>query len=216
MFATDRDLLVLEPGLLGSVAWVGQRLVSGVGSVSGTTLSMGSQDNGFVAQGVGAGSVVSIGGVGYEVIAVVSESVATVSRLRDSAGGPAVALADVTGADVSVFTFGPQISDAHRRVVRMLGLEPAGEAGEGELDETAVVNPAALARLEALGALHVVYAGASAGQGAGSPAGVRAALYRERFAAERGSVVVKLDTDGDGIADAERRPGLSRLVRGVG
>lgn len=214
MFATDRDLLVLEPGLLGRVAWVGQRLVFGTGSVSGTTLTMGSQDNGLLVQGVGAGSVASIGGVGYEVVSVSSETVATVSRLRDSADGPAVALADLTDVEVAVYTFGPQIADAHRRVVRMLGLEPSGEAGEDELDESAVINPSALARLEALGALHVVYAGASAGQGPGSPASVRAALYRERFGAERGAVVAKLDTDGDGVADVARRPGLSRLVRG--
>jgi len=214
MFATDRDLLVLEPGLLGHVAWVGQRLVFGIGSVTGTTLTMGSQDNGLLAQGVGAGSIVSIGGVGYEVVAVTSESVAAVSRLRGSADGPAVALADLTGVEVAVCTFGPQIADAHRRVVRMLGLEPSGEAAAEELDETAVVNPSALARLEALGALHVVYAGASAGQGPGSPAAVRAAMYLERFGTERGAVVAKLDTDGDGVADAARRPGLSQLVRG--
>ena len=96
----------------------------------------------------------------------------------------------------------------------MLGLEPAGEALADELDETAVLNPAALSRLEALGALHVIYAGASAGQGSDSPAALRAAMYRDRFAAERGSVIVKLDTDGDGVADTARRPGLSRLVRG--
>ena len=214
MFARDRDLLVIEPGLLGSVAWVGQRLVLGVGSVTGTTLAMGSQDNGFVSQGVGAGSVVSIGGAGFEVVSVSSETEATVSRLRDSADGPAVALADVTGAEVSVFTFAPQIADTHRRVVRMLGLEVAGEALDDELDESAVVNPASLVRLEALGALHLIYAGASAGQGADSPAAARAALYRERFAAERGAVVVKIDADGDGVADAARRPGLTRLVRG--
>jgi hypothetical protein len=214
MFATDRDLLVLEPGLPGSVAWVGQRVVSGTGDVAGTTLTLTSQDNGLVSQGVGAGSIVSIGGGGYEVVSVASEASATVSRLRASADDPAIPLADLVGVEVAVWSFGPQRMDAHRRVVRMLGLGLAGEALEGELDESAVVNPRDLARLEALGALHVIYAGASAGQGAGSPAAARAEIYRERFAAERGRVVAKLDTDGDGAADTARRPGMSRLVRG--
>lgn len=214
MFAKDRDLLVIEPGLLGTVAWVGQRLVSGVGSVTGTTLTMGSQDNGFVSQGIGAGSVVLIGGAGFEIVSVSSDTEATVSRLRDSADGPAIALADVSGAEVSVYTFAPQIADTHRRVVQMLGLEVEGEAAGDELDASAVVNPASLVRLEALGALHLIYAGASAGQGADSDAGVRAGLYRERFAAERGAVIAKIDTDGDGVADTARRPGLMRLVRG--
>ena len=88
----------------------------------------------------------------------------------------------------------------------MLGLEPSGEAADGELDEGAVVNPRALARLEALGALHLIHAGASAGQEPDSPAARRAELYRLRFAAERGAVVAKLDTDGDGVADVTRRP----------
>lgn len=214
MFATDRDLLVHEPGLLGSVAWTGQRLVSGTGDVAGTTLTMTSQDNGLIAQGVGAGSVVSIGGAGHEVVSVASEASATISRLRAAEDGPLIAPAGVTGVGVEAWTFAPQIMDTHRRVVRMLGLALSGEAAEDGLDETAVVNPRDLARLEALGALHLIYAGASAGQGEGSPASVRAAMYRERFDAERGRVVARLDTDGDGIADAARRPGMSHLVRG--
>lgn len=213
MFATDRDLLVIEPGLLGEVAWVGQRLVSGVGSVSGTTLTLSAQDHGLLAQGVGAGSVVRIAGNGYEVVGVSGEDTAEVSRLRASAGDPALGLTTMTGQAVEVFTFRPQIMDAHRRVLRMLGLEPAGETAEGELDGSAVKNPGGLVRLEALGALHLIYAGASAGMGAEAPASVRAALYRARFAGERGAVVARIDTDGDGVADAVRRPGVGRFVR---
>lgn len=214
MFATDRDLLVLEPGLLSEVAWVGQRLVSGTGDVNGTTLTLNTQDNGLLAQGVGAGSVVRIGGNGYEVVSVSDEDTAMVSRPRVSAEGEAIGLTQMTGVEVEVYTFSPQIGDVHRRVLRMLGLEPAGEASEDELDESAVVNAADFTRLEALGALHLVYAGASAGQGSGSPASLRAELYRARFGAERGAVIAKLDTDGDGAADVARRPGLGRLVRG--
>ena len=44
MFAQDRDLLALDPNLFRDVAWSGQRLVSGVGNISGTTLTLTSQD----------------------------------------------------------------------------------------------------------------------------------------------------------------------------
>ncbi|USN99750.1 MAG: hypothetical protein H6810_03565 [Phycisphaeraceae bacterium] len=214
MFATDRDLLVLEPGLLGEVAWVGQRLVSGTGDVSGTSLTFDSQDNGLATQGVGAGSIVLISGNGYEITAVSAEDAATVSRLRASAEDGAIGVTTMSNVSIEVYTFAPQIADVHRRVLRMLGLEPAGEAAEDELDESAVVNVADLVRLEALGALHLIYAGASAGQGSDAPASLRAELYRTRFSAERGAVIAKLDTDGDGVADVARRPGLGRLVRG--
>ena len=213
MFATDRDLLVLEPGLVGQVGWVGQRLVSGVGSVGGTALEMSSQDNGFIEQGVGAGHVIAIGGNGYEIVSVGDEDECVVSRVRGSVDDDLIALASMVDVEISVPTFGPQIADVHRRVLRMIGLEPAGEAGEGELDETALVNAGDFIRLEALGALHLVWAGASAGLGGDSPAALRAEAYRARFAAERGRVVARIDTDGDGVADAARRPGLTRLVR---
>jgi len=92
MFATDRDLLVLEPGLVGQVGWVGQRLVSGTGDVSGTALALSSSDQGLVTQGVGAGHVVAIGGVGYEVVSVSAEDAAVVSRVRASADDDPVAI----------------------------------------------------------------------------------------------------------------------------
>lgn len=213
MFATDRDLLVIEPGLMRDVAWIGQRLVRGTGSVSGTSLVLSERDNGLASQGVGAGHVARIGGNGFEIVGVSGEDTAEVSRLRASAGDAAIGLTAMSDVEVEVYTFAPQIADVHRRVLRMLGLSPAGEAGEGEADESAVVNSADLVRLEALGALHLIYAGASAGQGKESAAGLRAELYRARFAAERGAVVARLDLDGDGLADVARRPGVGRFVR---
>ncbi|MFG0260543.1 MAG: hypothetical protein ACF8LK_09355 [Phycisphaerales bacterium JB041] len=47
MFATDRDLLVLEPSLVRDIGWVGQRLARGSGDIAGTTLTMTVQDVGF-------------------------------------------------------------------------------------------------------------------------------------------------------------------------
>jgi len=40
MFASDRDLLVLEPALLRDVSWNGQRVLSTTGVLNGTTLAI--------------------------------------------------------------------------------------------------------------------------------------------------------------------------------
>jgi hypothetical protein len=113
-------------------------------------------------------------------------------------------------------TFRPQVGVVHGQILRMLGIEPE-DPREGALGESAVVNPGAVTRLECLGALHLIFAAASAaspGGSAGLGYGERAAMYRERFAAERGRVSVLIDTDGDGQPEAMRRPGVGHLVRG--
>ncbi len=210
MFVTDRDLLVLEPGVFRDVVWLGQRLVRGVGSVSGTTLTMTSQDTGFDDAGVGAGSVVVIDGVALEVLSRTSGSELEVSRLRESVSGAGVGAGSIVNKVVDVSTFGAQAALVHAQVLRMLGLEASGSAldAPGEDD---VVNPQDFSLVEALGTLHVVYASASAA-GAGDLAG-KAAMYRERFAAERQRVDARIDLDGDGVADATRRMNVVQFAR---
>ncbi|MEX2218351.1 MAG: hypothetical protein WD749_06280, partial [Phycisphaerales bacterium] len=80
MFAQDRDLLVFEPELPRQVGWVGQRLVSGTGTIAGNDLTLTAQDVTFGAAGVGAGHVVLFDGTPYEVLARPSATVVTVSR----------------------------------------------------------------------------------------------------------------------------------------
>jgi hypothetical protein len=213
-FAVDRDLLVLEPGLFREVLWTGQRLVSGSGNASGTALTMSSQDVLFDAADVGDGNVVLVGGTAYEVIDRVSGTVLTISRLRGSPEGAAIPVTGATGAEVIVATFGPQLATVHRQVLRMLGIEPDVTPPEGEPTEASIVNPGALARLEALGALHLVYSAAGSSLGIDSPPAQKSMLYRERFAAERQRVVALLDLDGDGRPDATRRLNVIQFLRG--
>lgn len=216
MFATDRDLLMLEPNLFRDVQWVGQRLVSGTGSISGTTLTLASQDVGLDAAGVAAGHIVVVDGAPYEVLARLSASTATISRLRDDPDGAALTPSPVTGKPVQVVTFRPQIAIVHWQVLRMLGIEPEA-APQGQPGEESITNPAALRTLEALGALHLVYA-AAAGPGAGdartSYEWGRMQIYRERFAAERQCAAARIDLDGDGLPDATRRLNVVQYVRG--
>lgn len=194
------------------VLWLGQRLVRGVGSVSGTTLTMTSQDEGFDDAGVGAGHVVVVDGVALEVVSRESATELEVSRMRDAPGGAAIGAGSISEKEVTVSTFSPQISIVHSQVLRMLGLRASGEAGDGPSEED-VVNGAGVGLAEALGAVHLVYAAAAAAGGSAGDLAHRAALYRERFGAERQRAAALIDTDGDGEADATRRMNVIQFVR---
>lgn len=210
MFALDRDLLVIEPGLLRDAGWAGQRTLDVIGTVSGTTLTIASGS--LVSAGVGAGSVLLFDGLALEVVEPLSATQATVSLVRASRDGAAVAPPAGTNRSTRVYSFGPQVAMVHRQVLAMIGIDPDG--ADGSLDESAVTNPGALVRLEALGALHLIYAGAGAPGRGGEAMTQRGEMYRERFAQERERVVAMIDTDGDGIAEASRRPSVFALVRG--
>lgn len=211
MFAHDRDLLAIEPNVFNEVSWIGQRLVKGTGDLDDGVLTLATFDRDFVVAGVDVGHVAVINNIAYEIVERVSATEVAVSRCRASVDSAAVWPADAAGASVEVRTFGPQVGMTHDLVLRLLGVESAeipGAVGEG-----AVVNGAALARVEALGALHLVYAAAGSLSGPGSALWERAEMYRRRFAAERQTAAARVDTDGDGVADATRRMNVVWLVR---
>jgi len=212
MFATDRDLLVLEPTVFNDVGWVGQRLVKTTGSISGTTLTVAATPD-LEQVDVRGGHVALVNDVPYEVIERLSPTELTVSRLRSGSDGAVLPPAEITDAPVEVHTFGPQIALVHGQVLRAVGIEPDEPADPGAPAEEDITNPAALARLEALGALHLVFSAAAALAPVGSSQEARAALYRDRFAAERRRVVARLDLDGDGLPDATRRPNVVQFMR---
>jgi len=217
MFATDTDLLTIEPNLFAEVGWTAQRTISAGGSLSGTTLTIASAD--LAAAQVEAGCVVLMSGVPLEVIARPSSTTLTVSLVRWGRTGPAIPPVGLTSAPCEVVTFRPQIDLAHRHVLRLLGVAPAtppaaapGADGPA-LGEAAVVNGADFARFEALLALHDIYASAGAAAPSGSPLSARAAQYRERAGAERSRLAALIDTNADGVADATRRPAVITLLR---
>lgn len=211
-FATDRDLLVLEPGLFRDVGWSAQRVIEASGvSISGTTLTSGSSD--FVGAGVTAGHVSLVNGAPLEVVARLSGTQLTVSRLREETVSGAIPPGAMAGATLVVMTFRPQLATAHAQVMRSLGIEPGVAAQIGVLGEGSIVNSAALVRAEALAALHSILASASAMVGDTSALWVKAQMYRERFEEERRRVTALIDLNGDGVADATRRMNVMRLVR---
>lgn len=207
MFATDRDLLTLEPNLPRDIGWIGQRLVKGVGDVAGTTLTMTEQDIGFDIVGVETGHIAVVGGTAYEILDVIDNTRLTLSRLRADPEGPALPPSPVTGADVRIPTYTPQIALAHAQLLAMLGID-----GD-DLTEASITNPGELAHFESLSALHLIFTAAAALATDTSPAAFKAALYRDRLAAERARVTARIDTTGDGRPDATRRPSAISLIR---
>ncbi len=216
MFASDRDLLVLEPRLFHDVGWSAQTLVNSAsaGSINaaGTTLTVTGVD--FVALGVEAGFVALVAGSPFEVLARLSATQLSVSRPRahpDDAPIPGVA---GSGLAVLVQSFRPQVGIVHGQVLRALGLAQGDEPGDASRPtEAQVTNPQDLALVEALGALHLVFASAAALVSDNSLQWVKAQMYRQRFAEERARVAAEIDLNNDGAPDAVRRMSVLQMVR---
>lgn len=213
MFINDRDLLLLEPNLFRDASWAGQLLVSATGDVAGTTLTLSTYDVDLDAARVGAGYVVMVDGTAYEVIARLSATTATISRLREDESDSPLTPSPATAKPVSVMTFRPQISIANAQVLRMLGIEPADTGESGVITASDIVNPEDLKLVESFAALHMIYAAVSSLSSPTSPLVERMELYRQRFATERQRAAALIDTNGDGIADATRRLNVVNLVR---
>lgn len=213
MFADDRDLLVLEPGLFADVAWLGQRLLSATGTIAAgsRTLTIPGADLG--AAGVSAGCVVVFDQVPLEITGVTSATTCEVSLIRGEPADAPIAPRPGTNRTLTVFTFRPQIRVVHGQLLRMLGIEP--DSGlPGALTESAITNPRGLWLIESLGALHLIYAAAAALIGPDSPGWARAEMYRERFGRERWRSTARIDLNADGQPDATRRLNVLQFVRG--
>jgi hypothetical protein len=213
MFATDKDLLLLEPTLFRDVAWTGQRLVTGLVQIASGVLKFQSSDVRITDAGVGPGCIAVVGLTPYEIVEVINDTDATISKVRAGSDDPLIPMADIeTDVPAIIATFAPQTAIVHRQVLRMLGIEPE-HAAPGAPTPSDITNPRALARLEALGALHLIYSAAGALSPADSPANQRAELYRRRFSEERSRCRVEIDTNGDGLPDATRTLNVIQFVR---
>ncbi len=209
-FARDRDLLPFEPNLFRDIAWAGQRRIDLPSATrTGTTLIATGAD--FIAADITAGAVAVHAGVTLEVIDRFSATQLTISLLRESPNSPAIPPPPATNAPLTITSFMPQIAAIHDTLLRALGIEPTDpDATPSAAD---ITNPAAIARLEALGALHLIFTAAAATADDRSILWTKANLYRDRFAALRRRLAVGVDLDGDGLPDATRRLNTLHLIR---
>lgn len=197
-FSNDRDLLAIEPAVFEDVPFTAQkRLQVSDASISGTTLTSDIAD--FVSTGVDAGSVVLINGVVHEVMERTDANTLEVSLPRSHTSDAGVPGGDGTGLDLVARTFGPQAELVHDGLLRLIGIDPDDPGAE--LSEASVLSVALMARIEALGTLEAVYAGAASLVGDNDTLLMKAGLYRRRFRQACTRATVLLDTDGDGQAD---------------
>jgi len=212
-FATDRDLLVLEPNLFRDISFASQMLTGGTdGAVSGTSFSSASAD--FVAAGVAAGHVLLLNDLAVEIVGVVSATELTVSRLRAHVDDAAVPPPPGASIPYAVRSFRPQVEMMHRQVMRSAGIEPDGVGEPSDAaTEVDVLNRDELAMVVSLGALESIFASAASLLADEPYLRLRAASYRDRFSSARQRARVRLDLDGDGVVDVVRHLNVVQFVR---
>lgn len=202
-FSTDRDLIISEPTVFDDLPLLAQQPVNVTdAAVAGTTLTSAAAD--FVAAQVEPGSVVLIAGVAHEVTARADAHTLTVSLLRARLSDPPIPGTQGEGLACVARTFAPQAALVHDALVALLGV-----------DEDAIVSLSAMARLETLGTLERLYAGAGALAVGGwrNTFLLKADDYRRRFGESLRHARILVDLDGDGIAERTLQPGLIPLVR---
>ncbi|MFA7235869.1 MAG: hypothetical protein WC058_03305 [Phycisphaeraceae bacterium] len=200
-FSNDGDLLMLEPGLFVDLPLVGQtKLKVTDGELTGNVLS--SVTGGF--NGLTPGDVVVIRSSESDGAAWAANTITddhTLSLAFEPTG-----LNATTVLTVIARTLAPQAAEIHDQLLRAVGIAPGAEDANSELTEASVLSIGLMKRLEALGTLELAYRGAGLEAKAGE--------YRRRFAEAMRGARVLIDTDGDGLADVWRMPGVGRLVRG--
>jgi len=209
-FSTDRDLLALEPEAFTDAPLLGQTRIDVTdGQLDGTTLTSAAAD--FQTAGVEPGHVVLLGRTPCEVIERVDANTLTVSlpRVRpDDPPWPVSSLEAEAPLRVRLRSFAPQAALVRDALLRMLGLTPD--------DEDAVVSLGAMARLEALGTLDLIYQLAATLTDDDAHSAIlhrKAAHHRANFLAARRAARIAIDTDADGHPNEHRRPGLLTLHR---
>jgi len=212
-FSTDRDLLAIDPAVFEDVPFAAQKRLNVTdATVSGTTLTSAGAD--FVAAQIDAGSVVLINAVAHEVLSRTDANTIEVSLPRTHTDDPGIPSGDAAGVEVIARTFSPQAELVHDGLVRLIGIDPdALDAPESELTEASILSLPLMARVEALGTLELVYAGAASLVGDNDALLMKAGEYRRRFRQACANAVVSLDTDGDGLADERLPLGSIRLTR---
>lgn len=213
-FSTDSDLLKWEPTLFRDLAVPGQRLASGADGVT-AGIAFTSESADFTAAGVAPGHVLRLideDGQAYGCWQILSVESAT-ELLATQVGRAAADSVDLpVGQDWAwaIDTFDPQAEEVRFELLARLGLA----VGDDGLDlGDLVLQPRSLRRASVFATLIMILEGASGAAQEGRNLAAKAALYRRLYDKELARLRVRLDRDGDGLADDARSPGSIRLER---
>lgn len=198
---SDRDLLIIEPSLFIAGAAAGTALASvDDAEVSGTTLTSASAD--FEAAEIGPAHVAIVNGAPVEIVARTGPTELEVSLPRAGEGDAKIAPGDGADLDLKVISFTRLIERVQRDLLRQAGLDE--EDGEQPLDESAVVNAQAVGDAIALRAIAEAFTLAAAGEPTSESLAERAATFTRLASHAAARLIVLVDLDGDGEADAAR------------
>jgi hypothetical protein len=200
-FCTDADLLAWEPNIFRDAPFASQTLLSGTGTLSGTTFTI--ETGSFEEAGITANHVIVLGGDAdgcFPIRSIDAADAITVSVFdnSDEAHAPSVS----GPLPFTVRTFSPQ-----RAIVSELIAQAAGVESNDEL-----LNPQVLARPCALGTFQLIYS-ALAAVAENERASQRAAFYERLYRRALRQVAVEIDTNGDGVLDERRSLSLLRFAR---
>ena len=213
MFCTDTDLLRWEPALFAEAQFASQLLLSASCSIAGTTLTLGGTAS-FTASRVRAGHVASITGTAitgcYPIVAIGNATTATLSIVHEGLDATPIETAPIidTAASlhIAVRTFAPQRLIVSELLSRMCGLAPYSSAN--------VINADVLRKPCVLGTLQMIYnAMAAAATSDNADLFIRAELYERLYRKSLRGLVAEIDTNGDGVADAQRHLRLVQFIR---
>ncbi|MEM7680936.1 MAG: hypothetical protein AAF288_03175 [Planctomycetota bacterium] len=214
-FSTDRDLLLLEPELFGDLAFFAQLRVSvDDAELADTTLT--SIDADFDTAQIDPGHVALIDRQPCEVTQRLDAMSLTVSLLRSTPTDPAIPpIPQGQNRTLRIRTFAPQAVGVAHDLLRALGIDPdepnAVELGKPTADSVLSLN--LMARLEALGTLHRLYAAASAVDERQDAFSEKAEHYRTAFRSAMASASVLIDVNHDGLPEERRAFASGRLLR---
>jgi hypothetical protein len=213
MFAADRDLLVFEPSVFADLAFLGQRLSTGTAEVSEFALATFTPDVAFDAAGINTGYVIVVNAAPCEILTRIGPLELTISRLRAHRDDPPIPPVPDSAATYSVVSFRPQLRAVHESLLRALGIEPDGPPLPRAPSPADITNPHAFRRVEALGALALIYNAAGALRPDDDPLNQRARRYAAWFEHERERLTAFIDTNGDGLPDTTRKISGGAMVR---
>lgn len=203
-FSTDADLLPCEPNVFVDLPLTNQQTLKITdAALDGVTVT--SATGGFTALVAGDVAVISSSdadGAAFAIASIDDDHTITLDRAPTH-------LAATTGLTLAVRTFEPQRQQVHEQLMRCVGIDPDGD----ELDESAIVSTGLMRRLEVLGTLWRAYNAAHALVGDNTAVEAKAAQYARHFNRALAGAVVLIDTNGDGVADVQRTPGVGRLAR---
>jgi hypothetical protein len=207
---TNRDLLIIEPAVFIDAPSSAHVLAhSTQASIADTTATF--EDLDLESLNIGAGNVAVIAGVPIEIVERTSSTECEISLPRADSSDEKIPPGDQEQVNATVLTFDVLIAQIESAVLRLLGIDP--QHPERPLAAEAILNPDSIKHLIAMRVLAEAFSAAAAGDPENSTLAARRDHYRNRAASALRSAACLIDIDGDGVADADRRPGIIEFTR---